>query len=67
MCEFCIREVLDGFNKNGTGVNFDHHHEVVVTRLGVVRKFPSLIGEDGVPDIIYVGEDITCFVALELI
>ena len=61
-----VRAVPDGVNKNGTEVNIDHYHDVVVTRFGVVREFSCLISEDGVPDIMYIGEDAMCFVASEL-
>jgi hypothetical protein len=31
--EFRIRSVLDGFDEDGAGANFDHDHDIVVSRL----------------------------------
>jgi hypothetical protein len=31
--EFGIRSVLDGFDKDGAGVDFDHDHDIVVSGL----------------------------------
>ena len=58
--------MFDGFNKDGTGVNLDHNHDVVITGLGVVGKFSGLVGKDGVVCVIHFGEDVALLVALEL-
>lgn len=67
MGEFSIKAVLDMLDKNGTGVNFVHHHELVVARLGALREFSSLTSKDGVSDIVYIGEDVTYFAAFKLV
>ena len=40
--------IFDGFNEDGTGINLDHDHDVVITCLRAVWKFPGLVSEDGV-------------------
>ena len=41
MGEFIIGVFRDEFKKNGAGVDFNHHNEVVVARLEVVQwNFP---------------------------
>ena len=58
--------VFDGFNKEGTGVNFQEDHDVEVAGLGTLGEFSDLVGENGVTDIVDFGEDITSFTASEM-
>ena len=45
--ELRVTAIFDGFNKDGTGVDLNHNHDVVITGLGAVGKFSRLVGEDG--------------------
>jgi len=61
--ELRVRAIFDGFNEDGTGVNLDHNHDVMITGLGAVGKFSGLVGEDGVAGVIHFGEDVVLLVA----
>ena len=64
--ELGVTAIFDGFNKDGTGINLDHDHDVVIACLGAVGKFSSLVSEDGVAGVVHLGEDVPLLAALEL-
>jgi hypothetical protein len=41
----CILSTLHGFDLNGTAVDLDHDHDVLITTLGASGELSCLIGE----------------------
>jgi len=65
--EFGISAILDGLNKDGATVNFNHNHDVFVACLGALGKFACLVSKNGVTHVVYLGVDILHFAPPELI
>ena len=65
--ELGIFLVLDGFNECGAAVDFNHHHNVLIARLGTCGELSSLVGENCFTNIIYVDIDILFFSTTELV
>jgi hypothetical protein len=63
--ELGIFAVLEGFNKYGAAVSFDHDHDVLMAGLGASGEFPCLVGEDVVSGVVHFGVDVVLLSAME--
>jgi hypothetical protein len=64
--QFSVGAVFEWLDQDGTGIDFNQNHDVMVAQEGLMGKLSGLVGKDSVASVINVGEDVAHFVACEL-
>ena len=59
--------IFNGLDQDSAAVDFNHHHNVLIARLGTCGELSSLVGENCFTNIIYVDIDILFFLTMKLV
>ena len=60
-CVPCAISTVDGLAKDDIDINLNHDHGAFFSLSGLLGELPRLIGEDGVPYIVYLGVYVAYF------